>query len=134
MAPTTAASPERNLDALFPGQTAAKWILSLLPSLAMLAAGLLKFFPQKEMLDATNMTKETLAALGAIILVSLALYWIPRTALFGVVLLTAYLGGATSISLFNAGQSPVAPIVLGVLLWIGYGLRFPRVMAAARVI
>ena len=69
--------------------------------------------------------------LGLVELVCTALYAIPRTAVLGAVLLTAYLGGAIATQLrIEAGLSPVVfPAILGALLWGGLALRDPRVRA-----
>jgi hypothetical protein len=70
--------------------------------------------------------------LGAIALVSTALYAYPRTAMLGAVLLTAIMGGAVASHL-RVG-SPLATHVLfgaylGAMLWAGLWLREPRLRA-----
>jgi len=69
--------------------------------------------------------------LGLVELVCTALYAIPRTAVLGAVLLTAYLGGAIATQLrIEAGWFPVVfPAIVGALLWGGLALRDPRVRA-----
>ena len=52
-------------------------------------------------------------------------YMIPRTAVFGAVLLTGYLGGATATHI-RAGEPPIAPLVVAAVLWLGIYLREPR--------
>ena len=60
-----------------------------------------------------------------------ALYVIPRTSIFGAILLTAYLGGAvdanvhSGTALFNISF----PIIFGVLVWLGIYLRDQRLRA-----
>ena len=67
--------------------------------------------------------------LGAILAVGVALYALPRTALFGAILLTGYLGGAIAIhlrvgdSLFSA---TLFGVYLGIVAWFGLWLRDPR--------
>ena len=58
-------------------------------------------------------------------IVSLALYLTPRTAVFGAIVLTGYLGGAVATHL-RIGEAPTAPIVVAVLAWLGLWLREPR--------
>jgi hypothetical protein len=63
--------------------------------------------------------------LGLLVLACVALYAIPRTAHLGVVLLTAYLGGAVAIHV-RAGDpvfNILFPAIIGALLWLGLFLR-----------
>jgi hypothetical protein len=53
---------------------------------------------------------------------------IPRTAVFGVVLMTAYLGGAVSTHV-RAGEPFYVPIIFATVAWLGIYLREPRVRA-----
>jgi hypothetical protein len=67
--------------------------------------------------------------LGTILAFSTALYAIPRTAVLGALLLTAYLGGAVATHL--AGGSPLITntlfgVYLGFAVWGGLWLREPR--------
>ena len=70
--------------------------------------------------------------LGVIGLVSTALYALPRTAVLGAILLTAYMGGAiaTNVRVDNPLFShTLFGVYLGVILWGGLYLRDPRVRA-----
>jgi len=69
--------------------------------------------------------------LGIVELACVVLYAVPRTAVLGAVLLTAYLGGAVATQLrIGAGAFPVVfPVIVGVLLWGGLALRDARVRA-----
>ena len=53
------------------------------------------------------------------------LYVIPRTAVLGAILLTAYLGRAV-VTHLRVGEPFVIPILLGVSLWVGLYLREVR--------
>jgi hypothetical protein len=70
--------------------------------------------------------------LGSILAICTALYAIPRTAVLGAVLLTAYLGGAVATHL-SAGSPLVSSTLFGVYLglavWEGLYLREPRLRA-----
>jgi len=64
--------------------------------------------------------------LGVLLLIGAALYAIPRTALFGAILLTGFLGGAVAAH-YRVG-SPLFTHVLfgvyvGVIMWAGLALR-----------
>jgi hypothetical protein len=70
--------------------------------------------------------------LGLVLLACLALHVIPRTAVLGAVLLTAYLGGAvaTHVRVDNPLFShQLFPVYIAVLIWGGLRLRDPRVRA-----
>jgi hypothetical protein len=69
--------------------------------------------------------------LGILELACVALFVVPRTAVLGAVLLTAYFGGAVASQIrIGAGLFPVIfPVILGVLLWGGLALRDSRVRA-----
>jgi len=67
--------------------------------------------------------------IGIAALVSAVLYAIPRTAVLGAILLTGYLGGATATQVRLEDPTFVAPVVVGVLVWLGLYLRDVRLRA-----
>lgn len=74
----------------------------------------------------------TLYTLAALLLGSTLLYTIPRTAVFGAILLTGYLGGTVATHV-RVG-SPVFShalfgVYLGIIVWGGLWLRDPRLRA-----
>jgi len=71
---------------------------------------------------------ETLTPIGVVLLVCTILYIIPRTAVLGAVLLTAWLGGGTAMNV-RAGFPWWFSVVFGLLVWLGLGLRDQRVKA-----
>ena len=76
--------------------------------------------------------ESVLLGLGIVQLVCLAVYLIPRTAVFGAVLWTGYLGGAiaTHVRLQHPLASHVLfPVYVAVLLWGGLWLRDRAVRA-----
>ncbi|HMH23134.1 MAG TPA: DoxX family protein [Puia sp.] len=66
--------------------------------------------------------EHSIQGIGVLLLICTILYIIPRTAFFGAILLTAYLGGATAINL-RAGYSFLFPVIFAVLVWLGLYLR-----------
>jgi hypothetical protein len=68
-------------------------------------------------------------ALAILELSCTAIYVIPRTSVLGAILLTGYLGGATATHVRISDPSFAAPIVLGVLVWLGLYLRDARLRA-----
>ena len=68
---------------------------------------------------------EQMTWLGIVELSCVIIYLIPQTAVFGAVLLTAYLGGATAAHA-RIGEPYFIPIIAGVLVWVGIYLREAR--------
>jgi hypothetical protein len=66
--------------------------------------------------------------IGVLEIACTVLYVIPRTSVLGAVLLTGYLGGATTTHL-RIGDAFFIPVILGVLVWGGLYLREPRLRA-----
>jgi DoxX-like protein len=65
-------------------------------------------------------------AIGAVLLVCLVLYLIPRTAILGAVLLTGYLGGAVCAQLRIEAplfSTMLFPVYVGVVVWVALYLR-----------
>jgi DoxX-like family len=58
-------------------------------------------------------------------LLCLALYLIPRTAVFGAVMLTGYLGGATVANII-ARSDFIHALAVGLVVWVGVWLRVPE--------
>jgi hypothetical protein len=56
------------------------------------------------------------------------LYAIPQTSVFGAILLTAYLGGATATHV-RVGEPFFLPVIVGILVWLGLFLREGRLRA-----
>ncbi len=56
------------------------------------------------------------------------LYALPQTSVFGAILLTAYLGGATATHV-RVGEAFFMPVVVAVVAWLGLYLRDQRLRA-----
>jgi hypothetical protein len=117
-----------NSAALWPGR-----VLTALVTLVMIAdAAVNLFYPslvQAEM-AATGFAEGQAHLIGTIALVCAALYAIPRTSVFGAILLTGFLGGAICTH-FRVGEIATAPQLVSLLLgagaWGALYLRDPRV-------
>jgi hypothetical protein len=70
----------------------------------------------------------SLVPMGAALIASTVLYFLPRTSVLGAILLTGYLGGATATHV-RMGQPFFFPVVFGVLVWACLYLRDPRLRA-----
>lgn len=70
--------------------------------------------------------------LGTILALCTALYAVPRTAMLGALLVTAYLGGAVATHLIAGSplfSNTLFGVYLGLALWGGLWLREPRLRA-----
>lgn len=107
-------------------------ILSGLPALGMVASGIGKVMQIQANLDAfakLGIKSDLVLPIGVLELVCVSLYLMPRTAVLGALLSTAYLGAAF-FSHLRAGDPMMAPpIVFAVLLWAGLCAREPRLRA-----
>jgi DoxX-like family len=106
-------------------------IVSFLPALFLLVDAVMKFIKPAVVVDTTvqlGYPISIILPLGVVLLISTILYLIPRTSVLGVILLTAYLGGAVAAHVrMGGGVGPIVfPIVIGVLLWAGLYLRDRR--------
>lgn len=111
------------------------FVLSLLPVLMLLFSAMGKFMKPDGMEDEIRRLGwrlDQMTALGIVELACVVLYLIPQTAVFGAILLTAYLGGATATHA-RLGESFVIPIIVGVFVWVGLYLREPRLWPLAPI-
>ena len=116
-------------------QTITGRILSGLAVAFLLFDGVTKFFMDKlppEALkagEALQWPVELMPTVGTLLLISLAVYLIPRTSIFGAVLLTGYLGGAVASHIRVSNPlftHTLFPVYIAVLLWLGLYLRDVR--------
>lgn len=113
-------------------------VLSALATVFLIFDGVMKFFMDKlppEALEAGAALQwpiEKMPIVGTILLICVALYVIPRTAILGAILLTGYLGGAIA-SHVRVGNPlfshTLFPIYVAVLVWLGLYLRDSRTKA-----
>lgn len=110
----------------------AGWSLSGLTVLFMLFDGITKLAMEHHVVEATakiGYPPEVIRPLGIVLLVCTILYAIPRTAIFGAILLTGFLGGAIASKVRI--EDPIFSSVLfgvyfGILAWGGLYLRDER--------
>ena len=116
------------------GRLWAGWIVTLLVGLFLLFDAAGKLMMPVFVVDA--FTRLGIPAgigftIGIILTACTVIYLIPRTAVFGAVLLTGYLGGAIAIHM-RAGSTlfeTIFPVIFGILAWVGIYLREPRLAA-----
>lgn len=106
-------------------------ILSFLPIPLLAMSAYFKLNPPAEMvpqMEKMGYTMEQMRAIGIVEIACAVIYLIPQTAVLGAILLTGYLGGATEVHV-RAKESFVAPVIIGVILWLGLYFRDPRLRA-----
>lgn len=110
-------------------------LLTGLPALFLAVDGVMKFLNLPEVVEASakiGFQRPTLPVLGAIEVLSVLFLSFRRTAPFGAVLISAYLGGAvaTHVRLGDPLFShTLFPIYFALLIWGGLYLRDERVRA-----
>jgi len=100
-------------------------ILIFLPGIALLASSITKFLHVPAIvaqMTALGISGPRLMIVAVLEFASSALFLVPKTRPFGLLLVSAYLGGAIAAQLGH-GQPPVPPAVLLALIWIGTWLR-----------
>ena len=107
-------------------------ILTALPVLALTASGGMKIAGaadvQKMLVGTFGFPAGAVMPIGGLELLGVVLFAMPKTALLGAIWLTAYLGGAVATHV-RAGDSWVAPVVFGVIIWAAMCFRDARVRA-----
>jgi hypothetical protein len=73
--------------------------------------------------------ESTITGIGATLFICTVLYLIPRTSIFGAVLLTGYLGGAvaTNVRAETGAFNIIAPVICACIAWGGLWLRDRRI-------
>ncbi|WP_168797601.1 DoxX family protein [Neolewinella litorea] len=105
------------------------YLLSFLPSLAVLGSGMTKFWPDNEIhaLLAQLGMGEYAIAIGLTEIACVLLYWIPRTSNLGFFLFCSYVGGITVAELI-LDQVPWPGLTIGAMIYAGTLLRKPSLL------
>ena len=118
----------------FPNTTTTKmqwtgWIVTGLVGLFLLVDGgarLAGFTPYVEGLIKFGYPASLAPVVAVALLIPTVLMLIPRTAILGTILVTAYLGGATATQVRVGDAWYLFPVMLGALAWLGLYLRDAR--------
>lgn len=110
------------------------WILSVLGAVPFLVSGGAKIAQTPAV--AEGMAKGGLNAhqvitIGIIEVIFALLTFVPRVSFLGLVLLTAFAGGAVFAHFSGNIPGMHMPIIFSVLTWIGWSLRHPHVIQEA---
>jgi hypothetical protein len=110
-------------------------VFSALGVAFLLLDGVFKLLKPPRVVEATTKlgySASIITPLGILLLVCLALYLIPRTSIFGAILLTGYLGGAVAAHT-RVGDPLFShilfPTYIAALLWLGLYFREARLHA-----
>jgi len=101
----------------------------------LLMDGVMKLFKPavvREAFSRLGYPESEIIGVGVLLLMCTALYLIPRSSIFGAILLTGFLGGAvaTHVRVGDPLLSHVLfPTYIAALLWVGLYLREPRLRA-----
>lgn len=106
--------------------------MSTLPGLFLLLDAVMKFFKPSVVVEGTlkvGYPESVIVPLGVVLFVCTVLYFVPRTAVLGAILLTGYLGGAvaTHVRLEEGAFNVLFPVFFGALLWGGLWMRDERI-------
>ena len=115
-----------------PVSKAALWtgyVMSALPILLILFGAIMKLMRHPSVIDGfarAGIPAHLIVPVGAIELVCVVVYAIPRTSILGAILMTGLLGGATLTELRIGDPTTPLPVIVGMLAWGGLYLRDPR--------
>lgn len=107
------------------------WILALLPSGLLIFSAFGKFMKPKDVIDGfahLGWPDHLALPLGIVEITSTLLFLIPRTAVFGAVLLTGYMGGAIATHV-RIGEPCYMQAGFAIVLWLSLYLRDTRIRA-----
>jgi hypothetical protein len=109
------------------------WVLSGLLTAFLLFSSMGKFTEwegKAEMFAKLGFTTDVMTKIGIVEVAIALLFLVPRAAFVAAILITGYLGGAICTHV-RVGDAFVAPLVMGVLVWVALGLRQPAVFDLA---
>jgi hypothetical protein len=107
-------------------------VISALPALMLLFAGGMKLMKSAAVLQGFaqyGYPERLVVVVGILEVACTIVYLVPRLSVFGAILMTAFLGGATASNVRIGNPSWVITVILGILVWVGLYLRDPRVRA-----
>ena len=108
------------------------YVISAIPVLMLLFSGIMKLVKPPSIVEGfvrLGYPASLAVGIGILEIACTVVYLIPRTSVLGAILLAAYLGGATATHVRIGESAFIAPVVFGVLVWLGLFLREPRLRA-----
>lgn len=125
-------SNSRSVESNSRGTVITGWILSAIPALMLLSGAFFALQGSKMVVEGmvhNGYPVSLLKPLGLIELTCVVLFLIPRTAFYGAILLTAYMGGAIVTHLRVGEPQWVVPVIFGVIVWTALAMRDGRFRA-----
>ena len=110
----------------------AERIISALAALLLLFSGAMKLLKAQAVIVGMahyGYPEHRILYIGVLEVACTVVYLIPRTAILGAVLMTAYLGGATATNVRVGDPSFIGPVIAGVFVWAGLYLRDAQLSA-----
>jgi hypothetical protein len=107
----------------------AGWVLTILLTLLLTMSGVMKVVQPEGFADGwakTGLPAYAARPIGIVELACVAIFLIPPTSMLGAILLTGYLGGAVVVHV-HGEDAVIAPIVIGMLVWLALFLRDSRI-------
>jgi hypothetical protein len=115
-------------------QRIAGWVISCLVAAMLIGPSAMRKFTEWEgkeaMFARMGFTTDLMFRIGIVEVVVAVLYLIPQTAFLGAILITGYLGGAT-VTHVRVQDPFIMPIIIGIVMWTGLGLRLPQIFSLA---
>ena len=108
--------------------TAFGWVLTALVGAGLTFSAVMKFLQPPDMLkelEKMQLDQKLLVPIGVVEITCMVIYLFPKTAILGAILVTGYLGGAI-LTHVRINDNFAAPIIVGILCWLGIFLREPR--------
>jgi hypothetical protein len=101
------------------------WTLTTLASILIFTSGAQKAIATQEMVGNFTYLKllPYLTLVGVLEITGAFLLVFNRTSIYGAALIGSLMSAAVVIHLSVLGTSPLVPIVIGLLAWVGYSLR-----------
>ena len=105
------------------------YVLTYIAVLFLLFDSITKIIKADQVVKATaqlGFPVEDIPVIGTILLVCVIIYVIPKTSVFGAILLTGYLGGAVVTNLRISAplfSNVLFPVYMGIIVWGGIFLR-----------
>lgn len=111
----------------------AAWILTTLITLVFVSSSIFKFMAPPQVVEVFGKwgLGDRLVLIGVGELVSALLFFIPRTNSLGVLLLSAYMGGAI-VTHMQHGEPYYSQSIILLLIWIAGYLRHPELLQSFR--
>jgi hypothetical protein len=102
------------------------WVLSAVPIFMMLLSAIMKFAKPPSVVqgfERFGYQQNMIPVIAVLELCSIVIYAVPRTAVLGAILVSAYLGGAIATSVRIGDPSWFAPMLLAMFAWAGLYAR-----------